>query len=299
MSISNTLESFSLPELFRLIEQSSKSGRLIVQIPQGLKKLGQNSSVYYIWFDRGYLIAVSNCLNYRGTIDLIGDRGWLSPPIIKRLRILCPPQVPLGVYLVKMKLLSREQLSLVFQLQLHQVYQLFSLSCGSFKFDEFGELQDRILTLPWLEMTGYKIRTIEVSLYALRLIENWEMFTDQLPEASFALKRLVAQPHLKLIAVERQVWELADGVTSIANMARKTLLPEKEIQIAAFRIMVVGLVEEVFLSNYGWQMLNENYSSFANKNITSTPAANRDSKKLTSNLIEFITDKFTKKSHTT
>lgn len=38
--------------------------------------------------------------------------------------------------LEKIKLLSREQLSLVFQLQLHQVYQLFNLSHGKFRFTE-------------------------------------------------------------------------------------------------------------------------------------------------------------------
>ncbi|GAB4543215.1 MAG: hypothetical protein Tsb0014_36560 [Pleurocapsa sp.] len=252
MSISSSLESFSLPELFRLIEKDSKSGRLIVQASPS-ERSSKRKGIHYIWFQEGHLVAVSDCLNHKGLINLIDNRGWLSPPIVARLRTLCPPEMPLGIYLQKMKLLSPEKLSLIFQLQLHQVYQLFNLNGGRFRFDELAELKDRILTIPWLEMTGQKIRTTEVSMYALRLIDNWDIFTEQLPESNLALRRLVSKPHLKLTSLERQIWELADGVTSLINIAKLTKQPLKNIQITAFRVIAVGLVDEIFISSYGWQ----------------------------------------------
>ena len=255
MSITSTLESFSLPELFRLIEEGSKSGRLIVHTPLSTKAIHLKRT-YYIWFDEGYFVAVSNCLNYKGLINLIADRGWLSPALVGRLRTLCPPEVPLGVYLKEMKILTKEQLNLIFQLQLHQVYQLFDLGSGRFRFDELSELQDRLLTIPWLERTGHKIKTTEVTMYALRLSKNWNIFSDQLPEPHVALKRLVKEPHLKLLTLERQIWDLADGSTSLTIMARKTLEPLKNIQITAFRIIVVGLVDEIFLAKKSQERLS-------------------------------------------
>jgi hypothetical protein len=255
MSIISSLESFSLPELFRLIEEGSKSGRLIVETPIS-KQTAKRRGIYYIWFKQGYLIAVSDRLNHKGLINLIEDRGWLSPPIVARLRTLCPPAVPLGIYLHKMKLLNKEKLSLIFQLQLHQVYQLFHLDGGRFRFDELVELQDRILTIPWLEMTGHRIKTTEASMYALRLIENWDIFAEQLPEANLALKRSVEQAHLRLTSTERQVWELADGTTSLITMSKTTQQPLKSIQITAFRLIAVGLVDEIFISSYNWEKLD-------------------------------------------
>lgn len=252
MSISSSLKFFSLPELFQLIEEGSKSGRLIVETPISAKT-NKRQGIYYVWFQKGYLVAVSDRLNHKGLIHLIEARGWLSPPIVKRLRTLCPPEVPLGIYLQKMKLLSKEKLSLIFQLQLHQVYQLFYLNGGRFRFDELSELQDRILTIPWLEMTGQKINPTEVSMYALRLLENWKLYEKQLPEPTLALKCSLEKPHLKLTAMERQIWELADGATSLFTMAQKIKKPLKSVQITAFRLMAVGLVEEIFIPNYGWQ----------------------------------------------
>ncbi len=256
MTISSSLEFFSLPELFRLIEQGSKSGRLIVQT-SGTNRGGKQKRIYYVWFQEGRLVAVSDRLNHRGLIDLIHNRGWLSPPIVNRLRTLCPPGVPLGIYLQKMKLVNREKLSLIFQLQLHQVYRLFHLQGGWFKFEELQELQDRIFTIPWLEMTGHKIKATEVCMYALRLVEDWDIFSEHLPEPDLALKRLQEKPHLKLTFMERQVWELADGSTSLISMSRVTRRSLLSIQITAFRIIAVGLVEENISDyNYSWEKLN-------------------------------------------
>jgi hypothetical protein len=269
MSIIRSLESFSLPELFKLIENNSKSGRLIIETPIS-NRTAKREGIYYIWFKEGHLIAISDRLNQKGLINLIAARGWLSPLIVSRLRTLCPTTVPLGVYLHKMKLLDQQKLSLIFQLQLHQVYRLFQLTGGRFRFDDFSEMQDRILTIPWLEMTGHRIKTTEVTMYALRLIANWEHFTPQLPEPSLALKRIVTQPHLKLTAFEYQLWDLADGQMSLLNIAKVTQQPLSTVQITAFRLIAVGLVNEVFQSSYDWkrfspQETRENSSSSSNR----------------------------------
>ena len=241
MSIIRSLESFSLAELFKSIENDAKSGRLIIETPVSLKT-ATRAGIYYIWFSKGYLIAVSDCLNQKGLIDLIDKRGWLSPAIVSRLRTLCPTAVPLGVYLRSQKLLDKPKLSLVFQLQLHQIYRLFQFTSGRFRFDNFAELQDRILTIPWLEMTGHQIKATEVTMYALRLIENWKNFNYLLPDSDLTLRRTALEPHLKLAAIERQIWNLADARTSVAKIAEATGESVLTVKITAFRLMAVGLI---------------------------------------------------------
>ena len=256
MSIIRSLDLFSLPELFKLIEHGSKSGRLIVETPIS-QDTAKRKGIYYVWFKDGNLVAFSNCLNQKGLIDLIDKREWLSPAIISRLRKLCPTGMPLGIYLHKMKLLNSEKLNLVFQLQLHQVYSLFQMDGGRFRFDDFAELQDRIVTIPWLEMTGHQIRTSEVSMYALRLMENSENFVGQLPTPGQTLIKIVAQPHLKLTKIERQLWNMADGKTPLSNIAKIIELPVSVIQTTAFRLIAVGLINSTFGSQQQWLAQND------------------------------------------
>lgn len=247
MSISSSVDLFMLPELFRVIEEGNKTGRLIVQVP-----LNPNTShlkrIYYLWFRDGYLVAISDRLNHRGLITLIESRNWLSPLITEKLRTLCPTEIPLGVYLERMKLLTKDKLRLIFQLQLHQVYQLFELTSGWFRFDELSELKDRLMTLPWLEMTGHRMKATEVAMYGLRLVKDWQVFTEQLPKPSFGLRRIVDKPFLKLISLERKIWEQAHPSISLETLAFELLQPIKNIQIATFRLIVVGLLEEVIVN---------------------------------------------------
>ena len=255
MSIVRSLESFSLTELFKSIEDESRSGRLIIETPIS-RTTAKREGIYYVWFNRGNLIAVSDCLNRKGLINLIDARGWMSPLIVSRLRVLCPANEPLGVYLRKMKLLSKEKLSFAFQLQLHQVYRLFQLTSGRFRFDDFSEREDGVLSMPWLEMTGQQIATTEVTMYALRLIDSWVEFARQLPEPSTILQRSLAQPHLKLTALERQLWELADGKSSLLAVSRVLEQPIDLVRITAFRLLAVGLLSNIYQYSYDWNQIN-------------------------------------------
>ncbi len=298
MTICSSLKSFSLPELFRVIEQEQKSGRLIVQGSRTLKQI-HLSPIYYIWFQDGYLVAISDRINLRGLISFIEGRGWLTPLVTNKLRTLCPPEMPLGVYLHKNQLLAKEQLNLIFQIKLHQVYELFQLNGGSFRFDESSELRDRVLTIPWLEMTGHRMKPTQVSIYALRLIKNQDIFTEQLPEASFSLKQLVAEPHVKLMSLEEQLWELSDGQTSLKQMAAITGQPLETIQFTAFCLIAIGLVDESFLpsstsTNGKIKLLPENNlgSVFNQDKILEPQSSSQDKESLIYNLLGFVRKKF-------
>ena len=246
MSISTSLELFSLADLFRLIESERKSGRLTINVSLEDKKASLKK-IYYIWFKDGYLVAVSDRLNHKGLISIIETRNWLSPLVTNQLRTLCPVEVPLGTYLQESKLLTPEQINLIFQMQLHQVYHLFELASGSFRFDEMSELKDRIMTIPWLEMTGNRLRATKVSMYALRLIKQWDVFADKLPAPYLIFKRIIPQYQIKLMPLERQLWQHIDSLNSLNTIAKQVHKPIQSIQIAAFRLLAVGLIEEIIL----------------------------------------------------
>ncbi|MDJ0689508.1 MAG: DUF4388 domain-containing protein [Xenococcaceae cyanobacterium MO_188.B32] len=259
MSINTSLELFSLTDLFRLIESERKSGRLAIQVSLEEKKASLKK-IYYIWFEDGYLVAVSDRLNHKGLISIIEARNWLSPLVTNQLRTLCPVKVPLGTYLQKSQLLTPEQINLIFQMQLHQVYQLFELASGSFRFDEMSELKDRIMTIPWLEMTGNRLRATEVSMYALRLIKKWDVFADKLPAPYLIFKRVLPEYQFKLMPLERQLWQNIDSLNSLNTIARQVNKPIRSIQIAAFRLLAVGLIEEIILPSLTLEAIQPNYS---------------------------------------
>ena len=267
MSINTSLELFSLADLFRLIESERKSGRLAIQVSLEEKKASLKK-IYYIWFEDGYLVAVSDRLNHKGLISIIEARNWLSPLVTNQLRTLCPVKVPLGTYLQKSQLLTPEQINLIFQMQLHQVYQLFELASGSFRFDEMSELKDRIMTIPWLEMTGNRLRATEVSMYALRLIKKWDVFADKLPAPYLIFKRVLAEYQFKLMPLERQLWQNIDSLNSLNTIARQVNKPIQSIQIAAFRLLAVGLIKEIILPSLTLEAIQPNSSSDDLRNLS-------------------------------
>jgi hypothetical protein len=246
MSISGTLETFSLPELFRLIDSGSKSGRLIFQsLPDPNEPESQR--LYHLWFQKGRLVTISDRLNPQSLIALIESRGWVDKKITAQLDLSDLSEQPLGAYLEKIKLLTSDQRITLFLYHLHQVYRLFECSAAWFQFDEIsdGSEVDGLKTMPWLEMTGKSIRAAEVVLHALRSQKNWDIFAEQLPEPGYALQKLVAQPELQLVPLEWQIWEMADGKVSLKAIANKINESLLHVQRAAFRLIMAGLADEI------------------------------------------------------
>jgi hypothetical protein len=246
MGMSGSLEAFSLPELLRLIDLGTKTGRLTVQ-PVLDSEATRAVGAYYIWFQNGRLVAITNRQDGRELMSAIENRGWLSRRVIEKLADLCPLDMPFGVYLKTMGVLKAEQLQLLFQMYLHQVYRLFEVTSGWFIFEVSSSHQSATnnLTTPWLEMTGIAMRAMEVALFALRLVKRWDGFSDKLPELGCALAPLVRQPPFRLYAPELEIWKLANSSTTLEEIAYQLERSSLDVQRTAFRLMMAGLVEEV------------------------------------------------------
>jgi hypothetical protein len=254
MSMTGSLETFSLPELFRLIDSGAKTGQLIIQPPLNHQSRDFNNyqfSTYHLWFHKGRLITViDHNLDHQCLVLLIKSRGWVSSRVIEKLAEICPSGVPLGNYLSQMKVLETEKLKLLFQLQLHQVYQLFNLNSGQFQLKVISAQKLNSTFMPCLNMTGVSMQASQVNLLALRIMTNWSSLAQKLPEKNSALQKLIRQPKFPLTTLEQEIWQMALGDMSLEQLAQFKNRSLIEIRQAAFCLMMARLIEEIPLVDF-------------------------------------------------
>lgn len=238
MSIKGHLTDFSLPELFQLLERGQKTGLLTLYAePVTLAK----PKSHYIWVYQGRIVAAANRLDHQGLVSLIDQRQWVSDRVFDKLvHWCCPINEPLGLYLKNQGVLQSQQLKRLFQVQvLRQVCALLQLKDAEFIFEPN-------MQIPTREMTGLSVPATEAVLVGLRVLRNWDALTDKLPDPNGGLVSIIAgQPQYRLDALEWQVWEYTKGTVSLAAIARQLRLPIEKVQQIAFRLIVVGLAEEV------------------------------------------------------
>lgn len=238
MQLTGQLAEFSLPEIFHFTEQYYKSGLLLLQ-PEP-EATPQGGKAHYLWFKKGRIIALADNLDQKGLLSMLKHRGWLKPER-NLLQEWSGTDQPLGVYLKAKEVLTDEQLQLLFHAQVIQpVCALFKLPATSrFSFDSKT-------SLPTTEMTGLNLSASEASLLGLRVLRDWTALTQKLPISTFALDKVkTGKPRLQLESQEWQVWEVADGKTSIEAIALRVQLPVETVQQIAFRMKMAGLVDVV------------------------------------------------------
>ncbi|MBE9214583.1 DUF4388 domain-containing protein [Plectonema cf. radiosum LEGE 06105] len=239
MTLSSSFTDFSLAELFQLIEQGRKSGCLNVCTLPDINSPQSKAKYFYIWFRNGRVVAAAHRLNGRGLVAKIAQRNWTEPQILENIYSNTSTTTPFGLQLKTQEVLSAEQLNLLFANQLQQVRQLFEIQKGVFKLDCKA-------SLPMTEMTGLSLKATEVTLMALRVLKNWQVLEAALPNVESGIRNISqSKPQLRLNAFEWQIWEFASGDISIKDIAVQLHQPAIKIQQAAFRLMLVGLIEEV------------------------------------------------------
>ena len=238
MTLASSLADFSLAELFRMIDQGRKSGRLTLLIT-GDAPTSQAPTCRYIWFRQGRVIAAADRLDGQGLISQITTRGWLSQRVIERLGNLAGGDTPLGMTLKTQGALQAEQLNLLFSAQMQQIWGLFGIQTGRFDLD--GKA-----SLPSTEMTGLSLPAMEVALAGLRALKDWASLTEALPDGNSAMQSTIpGKPQFRLSSLESQLWDVANGSVSLSAIAKQLNQPIAKIQQAAFRLMLAGLVEEL------------------------------------------------------
>jgi hypothetical protein len=238
MAITGSLSEFSLPEIFQFLDQGQKTGILTIRDPQDLRT--GKPFLRHIWLHSGRVVAAGDRLDNRGLARLIEQRGWITEAYRPQLERLIQENVPLGLNLKSLGILQPDQLKLLFSVQvLRQVCSLFQVETGQFRFEAKTDL-------PKSEMTGLSLPATETTLMGLRSLKDWKVLQSKLPDPSSTLFNILSdESSLRLDANETQVRNLADGMMNLKKMAEKLQIPLPKLQQIAFRLIVVGLVEEV------------------------------------------------------
>ncbi|MEQ8464057.1 DUF4388 domain-containing protein [Coleofasciculus sp. E1-EBD-02] len=237
MCITGSLTDFSLPEIFRLLGKGHHTGLLTVNTDVSTPVTP--NGVCYVWVYRGRIVAVDSQLKHLGLIKLIAQRQWMDRSQLTQLSESLPQEQPLGTYLQKHGLLTLQQIKWLFQVQVLQpTCTLFQLKTGHFKFSHE-------VKLPMLGMTGLSLNTLGANLLGLRSLRNWDVLSDKLPDVNAGLLSVTGHPRYPLNALESQVWEYTSGTVSLREIAKQLRLSVKTVQQIAFRLMTVGLVEEI------------------------------------------------------
>jgi hypothetical protein len=238
MAITGSLSEFSLPEIFQFLDQGQKTGILTIRDLKALQS--GRYIVRHIWLFNGRVVAAGDRLDNRGLARLIEQKGWINDEIRPQVERLVLANVPLGLNLKSMGVLHPDQLKLLFSIQvLRQVCSLFQMETGQFRFEAKADL-------PKAELTGLSLPATETTLMGLRSLKDWKILQSKLPEPTSTLFNLISgQPTVRLDASEAQILRLADGSINLKKLAERFQMSIEKVQQIAFRLIVVGLVEEV------------------------------------------------------
>lgn len=254
MAITGSLSEFSLPEIFQFLDQGQKTGILTIRDPQDLQT--GKPLLRHIWLHNGRVVAAGDRLDNRGLSRLIEQRGWITESNRAQVERLIHENVPLGINLKALGILQPDQLKLLFSIQvLRQVCSLFQVETGQFRFEAKTDL-------PKAEMTGMSLPATETTLMGLRSLKDWKVLQSKLPDPSSTLFNIISgESQLRLDANEQNVWKLADGSLNLKMMAEQLQIDLSKLQQISFRLIVVGLVEEVPDIDMGIVNANNNHNN--------------------------------------
>jgi Domain of unknown function (DUF4388) len=239
MTLTGSLSEYSLAEILNFIERGQSTGLLSI-VPER-HDLTISTKSYCLWFDRGWIVAVTSGMNGQELLNAIWLRKILPSTQIDLLRTQVNQlSQPLGTYLKSRGLLNLEQLKLLFNSQVvAPVCKLFELSNGKFNLD-FQK------TPNYAEMTEISISAQELGLLGLRVLKNWNGLSAKLPHHSYALQRLFSQPpKFRLDRFESELFKLADGETPLVKLAQRMGLAVEVVKQTSYRLSVFELVRQI------------------------------------------------------
>ncbi len=242
MTITGYLREFSLPELFQFLDQGQKTGTLNLDLSM-VDSLPEQKN-HYVWFRQGRIVGASNIDNGKGLFNLIDQKKWLNSDILNYTNQVYAMDAPFGLSLKSNGFLDADQLKMLFYAQIMKpVCDLFQLQDAYFEFQENS-------ILPFAEMTGLSSPGTDLTLAGLRALRDWSGLMSKLPEATSALKNTVeGTPTITINALEKQVWDLSDGLTTVKSISEQLEISLEKTKELGFRLIAIGLVQEIPMVN--------------------------------------------------
>ncbi|WP_036477529.1 DUF4388 domain-containing protein [Myxosarcina sp. GI1] len=302
MTISGSLETFSLPELFQIIDFGKKSGRLLFNIDSKDTSFDLKGS-FELWFDRGNFVSIINSLNDRSLIaEEIEQSSWDKGKLLMQAKYNCPPNKALGECLIEQNAIAKAKIDSLFESQINKIHKLFSISSAFFQFEELdsnNKIPSDGKQFPYQQMTGKQKQASVISLEAMRKFSDWSRFADEMPTGDMGLQQLTPPPQdVQLVFLESYLWNVADRSTSLQDVARKVGISLEEVRQTALSMIFAGLVEEtpVVKSNTNMPSAAQfaKQPAFAGRSSAATVTKDKSqvSKSLVNNLLGFLRNNF-------
>jgi hypothetical protein len=239
MTLAGYLSEYSLAEIFNFVHEGNRTG--LLEILPDPNAIPAPNEARFVWFEAGRTVAATSGLDGKGLLMTIGQRKFVPPAqldlIATQLHQL--PQ-PLGIYLKSRGLLDAEQLKLLFNSQtIAAVCKLFELKNRQFHFDPTRSPLNS-------ELTGIGLPAQEVGMLGLRVLKDWNGLSAKLPAPDYAIQRWSSQqPSFRLDRHELQLWKLADGETTLEQLAQKMDISIDTICQVSFRLSSFRLIQEI------------------------------------------------------
>ena len=266
MTLAGYLSEYSLAEILNFVHQGNRTGLLSIT-PELTMEVDHSIPQYFLWFESGRIMAITSRLDGKELLATIGRRKLMSPAqiaLVKNLQNELPQPLihylqshgsfdveligtsldrisqPLGLYLKSYGLLESEQLNLLFNSQtLTILCKLFELYQGKFEF------KPDIVPIK-AEMTGISLDSKEAGLIGLRFLKDWSGLNAKLIDPNSAVEQYFSQnTDVRLDKHELKLFNLADGKTSLVQLAEKMNISIKIAQQVSFRLSTFGIIKEV------------------------------------------------------
>ena len=235
MALKGRLEDFGITQLLNLINLARKTGTLY------LEESKQNS---YLCFREGKLIYA--------TMEGVEDS---LPAILQQANVFTPRQVQMiqanmpnksdreiaQVLITSGRLQQQLVVKSVREHILNLVYQIFSLTEGTFRFEPSKlPVQGKIATSIALE---------NVIMEGSRRLKEWERLEDELPDLDISLKfadcPTTPLRDVNLSVEEWRVISFVNPSNSIRQIAQFNSMSELQIRKIVYRLLQAGLVEVI------------------------------------------------------
>lgn len=281
MAFTGYLSQFSLPELFRFLEEAHETGLLTIHklsssklsssdLPSSLSGSNLITEASYIWLQQGRILAAAESLNDGDLISTLTKRGWNKNCLTLNDFENSSTKTTMGLYLKSQGVVKAEQLMLLFRAQItDKISPLFRLADAQFNFEANAQI-------PLAEMTGLSIPATEATLIGLRNLEEWSQLTAKLPDpTSSILAKTQERPKVRLEYTESQVWKYADGNSSVQKISEELQFPLEKVQRIAFRLIISNLAEEVFMSKSNNNTNRDRVKVFSEVNTSNKVVQNK------------------------
>ena len=247
------LEDISLATILADINTKQLSGSLEI-------RKNNKESIITLWFSNNTITAVTGTIS---VLEKIQSYNWLNSQLIVALRNDNLQEKAIGEKLSKVYNLKPEQIKQLFQEQIKELYNLFSLDKGTVEFKE----NYNSANLPYSEITGCDIKIATVISEGLK--KNHQRYLDDFPETCLTINSTnQALDNIELDNIDLAVLQFANSNKTVKQIARELKIPILELQRTAYFLKLMDRVEFSLSTNRLLELKRNNKSAISNNKIT-------------------------------